>query len=159
MLLPAATAALDLEGVREELVLRTIRQDTKTLHGASVSFRISSLAQPHKSYLIKNAFTAEHLRLSNHSFPMEALQRRYRHLRDLPLQPLKGACHLLLIGTDHPHLITPIEPVRLGLVGGPAAVRTRLGWTLQGPVSITSQMCQPSQCLFTSISPPMDELF
>ncbi len=51
---------------------------------------------------------------------------------------------MVLIGSDCPHLITPIEPVRLGPPGGPAAVRTRLGWTLQGPAQEVNQQTFPT---------------
>ncbi len=64
----------------------------------------------------------------------------------------------VLIGADYPHLLTPIEPVRLGPPGGPAAIHTRLGWTLQGPAHITQWAPNTQQCLFTSISPQMTEL-
>ncbi|KAI3375531.1 hypothetical protein L3Q82_003855 [Scortum barcoo] len=65
---------------------------------------------------------------------------------------------MLLIGSDHPHLITPTEPVRLGPPGGPAAIRTRLGWTLQGPSSVVSHFAQSQQCLLTTVAPQVSEL-
>ncbi|XP_029965347.1 uncharacterized protein LOC115401351 [Salarias fasciatus] len=87
---------------------------------------------------------------------MEQLRGKYKHLVGLPIRTLTDVRPLLLIGSDHPHLITPIEPVRLGPPGGPAAIHTRLGWTLQGPSSV---VCHPSQqCLFTSVTSPMAEL-
>ncbi|XP_073721977.1 uncharacterized protein [Misgurnus anguillicaudatus] len=64
---------------------------------------------------------------------------------------------VLLIGSDCPHLITPIEPVRLGPPGGPAAVKTRLGWTLQGPTHEVRREIT-HQCFFTTVL-PNTELF
>lgn len=64
-----------------------------------------------------------------------------------------------MIGADHPHLITPIEPVRLGPPGGPAAINTRLGWTLQGPARILEEKLKSQQCLHITINPSMVELF
>ena len=61
-----------------------------------------------------------------------------------------------MIGSDCIHLITPIEPVRLGPPGGPATVRTRLGWTLQGPAQDIKLNLEAPQCLFTSISSPTE---
>lgn len=49
------------------------------------------------------------------------------------LQSLDCACPLLLIGSDYRQL-TPIEPVCLGPQPSPAAINTRLGWTIQGQV-------------------------
>jgi len=40
---------------------------------------------------------------------------------------------MLLIGQDHPHLLQSLE-VRVGEEGEPYAVRTRFGWTVNGPV-------------------------
>lgn len=101
-----------------------------------MSFHISPAAKPKTSFLITEAFTATRLGLADHSYPIDRLKKWYKHLVGLPIQPFENAKPLVLIGTDQPHLITPIEPVRLGPPGGPAAVRTRLGWALQGPTRL-----------------------
>lgn len=157
ILLQSAAQQLGLKGEPEDLPLRTVRQERQILHGAMVSFTISSVTDPHRVFSINRAFTAKRLGLAEHTHPVEALQKKYRHLRDIPLQPLHLVRPVLLIGSDHPHLITPVEPVRLGPPGGPAAVRTRLGWTLQGPGQGPRHCRLEQQCLFTSIqSPPAD---
>ncbi|CAI5673999.1 unnamed protein product [Oreochromis niloticus] len=154
MLLPAAAQKLDLQGTPETLPLRAIRQDVQTLHGSCVSFEISPGGKPKQQYKVHNAFTATRIDLAEHSYPVESLQRKYRHLRGLPLQSFKKVKPLLLIGSDHPQLITPTEAVRLGPPGGPAAMRTRLAWTLQGPSSLIGSSSLPQQCLFTTAIPP-----
>ncbi|KAK6321668.1 hypothetical protein J4Q44_G00086440 [Coregonus suidteri] len=63
------------------------------------------------------------------------------------------------ISADYPNLITPIEPVRLGPPGRPAAVRTRLGWMLQCPTRFVEQHLRHQQCLLMSIITPTSELF
>ncbi|KAL7855838.1 hypothetical protein AOLI_G00194420 [Acnodon oligacanthus] len=60
---------------------------------------------------------------------------------------------------DQPHLITPVESVRLGLPGGPAAVHTRLGWTLQGPIRYMGHPIHPTQCLDVSSPSHTDDLY
>lgn len=140
MLLPIAAQKLGLEGTPETLPLRTIRQDVQTLHGICVSFAISPKTRSKTQYRVNNAFTAARIDLADHTYPIESLQRKYRHLNGLPLQLFKKIRPLLLIGSDHPHLITPTEPVRLGPPGGPAAIHTRLGWMLQGPSSVICQL-------------------
>ncbi|KAK7938318.1 hypothetical protein WMY93_001644 [Mugilogobius chulae] len=147
-----------LEYEAEELTLRTVRQEVRSIHGASVSFTIAPASEPGKSYKINKAFTARELNLSRHTYPVKALQEKYHHLKDIPLPIIKDAQPLLLIGSDYPHLITPVEPVRLGPPGGPAAVHTRLGWTLQGPTSLLCHQLSPQQCLFTICNPPEAEL-
>ncbi|KAJ7992731.1 hypothetical protein DPEC_G00281710 [Dallia pectoralis] len=160
VLLKVARAAqkLGIQGNPEELALRTIRQDIQTLKGSSVSFRISPACQPKTTFPISGAFTASRIGLADHTYPVASLQKRYKHLVGIPLQSFTNARPLILIGADHPHLINPIEPVRLGLKGGPAAIKTRLGWMLQGPVRFTDHPLRPRQCLQTSIIPPSEEL-
>lgn len=86
--------------------------------------------QSQKQFRIHRAFTAVEHGLSKHSHPADALQKTYRHLRGLPLHSFSRAQPLLLINSDYPHLITPIESVHLGPPGGLAALKTQLGWTL-----------------------------
>lgn len=159
ILLQEAVQRLQLQGTPESLTLRTVRQDARTLHGSSVMFKISPTGQPTKTFTIERAFTAGGLGLAEHSYPVKGLQRRYKHLKKLPLQPFTNVHPLLLIGSDCPHLVTPIEPVRLGPSGSPAAVKTRLGWTLQGPVKSFQQCNRPQQCLFVTSTSPTAELF
>ncbi|XP_026219876.1 uncharacterized protein LOC113164689 [Anabas testudineus] len=159
ILLHPAAEQLGLKGEPEDLPLRTVRQELQMLHGAMVSFTISPAAEPNRVFNINRAFTAKRLGLAEHTHPVEALQKKYWHLRDLPLQSLHCVRPVLLIGSDHPHLITPIEPVRLGPPGGPAAVKTRLGWTLQGPAQGLRYRLSEQQCLFTSTLSPSADIY
>lgn len=134
---------------------QTVRQDLRVLRGAAVSFFISPVDQPKKSFNITRAFTADQLGLAEHTYPVKALQRKYKHLRGLPLQALNRLRPLLLIGSDFTHLITPVEQVRLGPPGAPAAVKTRLGWALQGPTKHIKQQSITQQCLKSPPSPPL----
>ncbi|KAJ8387998.1 hypothetical protein AAFF_G00147890 [Aldrovandia affinis] len=155
ILLHAAAKKLGLEGKPEDLALHTVRQ-LQVLHGAAVSFTISPAAEPTKRFKIHSAFTAEQLGLAEHTYPVSTLQKKYRHLTGLPLQSLNRVDPVLLIGSDCTHLITPIEPVQLGPPGGPATVRTHLGWTLQGPAQGIKHSRDVTQCLFTPTLSPTD---
>ncbi|KAI2647359.1 DNA polymerase II large subunit [Labeo rohita] len=159
ILLQAAAQKLNLHGKKEDLVLRTVRQDMKVIRGNSVSFSISPACQPQRVFKINRAFTADQLGLAEHTYPIKALQSKYSHLRGLPIPALDKAHPLLLIGSDYSHLITPIAPVLLGPSGGPAAVRTRLGWTVQGPAKLVHYQLQSQQCLNISVVSPSNELF
>ncbi len=146
--LSPAVTKLGVYVLEESLArLRTILQDVQT-----VSFQISPVTQPQKLYRISSAFTAERLGLADHSYPLSILEK-YQHLKNLPLQSFEGVRPLLLIGADNTHLITPISPVCLGPSGGPAAIQTRLGWTLQGPVRLLKDQLSTQQCLFLSLTP------
>ncbi len=152
ILLHSASQQLGLKGKPEDLPLRTVRQELQVLSGAVVSFSISPLSQPKKVFHIRGAFTASNVR------ELDTLEK-YRHLRGLSLRHLETVRPVLLIGSDYPHLITPVEPVRLGPPGGPAAIRTRLGWTFQGPVQHIQWETNEQHCFFTSISSPEIDLF
>ena len=156
IILPAAVRHLELKGEAESLALRTIRQDVARLTGASVNFHVASLARPSEQHLVKGAFTAGRLALSEQSYPVTALQKRYRHLRGLQLHNFSKVRPLLLIGADCTHLITAKEPVRFGPRGGPAAVHTALGWVLQGPDGLGSHA---ASCYFTSLKPAPDDYY
>lgn len=78
MLLPAACKQLGLEGPMEHFVVRTIRQRTEGLDGASVSFQISPAMNPQQTFNIKGAFTSDKLSLVDQSYPVDKLQKRYR---------------------------------------------------------------------------------
>lgn len=159
MLLPKAAKTLGIKGIPEDLPLRTVRQDFQVLPGYTVSFRVSPVTNPRTSYKIEGAFTANRLSLAQHTYPVERLQQKFRHLRNLPIPAFREAEPVLLIGSDQAHLVTPVEPVRLGPPGSQAAVHTRLGWTLQGPVQLMGRPTDSTQCLYTSCPPQLEELY
>lgn len=136
IILPAATRQLNLEGTPETLNLRTVRHDVIQMKGSAVTFSISPSGNRDVAYTITNAFTADCLNLAEHSCPVSALQKQYPHLRGLPLPSLARVAPLILIGSDHLHLVTPTEPIRAGPEGGPVAAHTSLGWAVQGPAHL-----------------------
>lgn len=158
ILLHGAAQQLKLNGQTETLSLRTVQYDTQVIQGTRVSFTLSPAFQSSKRFKIRGAFAAENLGLAKHSHPVTLLQRRYQHLKGLPLHAFSQVQLLLLIGSDHHHLITPMEPVRFGPPGGPAAIRTRLGGTLQGPANVVQHQIPEQQCLFTSVTSTSPEL-
>ncbi|KAL0186475.1 hypothetical protein M9458_018145, partial [Cirrhinus mrigala] len=141
LLSPAATK-LGIHGPEESLAL----------HTGCTNCVWSRMTQPQKIFRISAAFTAERLCLADHSYPLSILEK-YQHLRNLPLQSFEGVRPVLLIGADNTHLITPISPVRLGPSGGPAAIQTRLGWTLQGPVRFLKDQLATQHVFFLSLTP------
>lgn len=150
IILPQAVKHLQLNRDPETLALRTVRQDVVQLQGAAVTFQVSSLQQPNKRYCIHKAFTSDNLALADHTYPVTTLQAQYDHLRHLPIPNINRAQPLLLIGSDMPHLIVPLKPVRSGPPGSPVAVLTHFGWTLQGPTNIAEVFSSEQQCLHIS---------
>lgn len=149
---------IKLTDTPELLPLQTIQQSHTELNGSSVSFEISSISKPMTKFTIRNAFTATGLCLAEHTYPVSALQNAYRHLKDLPFPPVDRVKPLLLIGSDNPHLLTPIQPIRKGPIGGPIAVCTQLGWSLQGQMSPMQPSRGNQQCLHIMTVPTCDDL-
>lgn len=158
VILPSAVRQLGLKGQQEVLSLRTIRQEIVQLKGATVSFQVVPRNKKGLKYNIDNAFTATELNLAEQSCSAERLQRGYNHLKDLPLPSFNKVKPMVLIGSDHPHLITPKQPIRSGPIGGPIAVFTALGWAVQGPASFLQHSPSDSSCFHLSVLSPSEEL-
>lgn len=96
--------------VEELLNLKTIRNNVVKVRGMAVSFEVSVSVstQPQAYHYICQTFNATQIHLAEQSCPANTLIRKYT---DLKVQPR------LLIGSDHPHVITPIQPVRFGPTG------------------------------------------
>ncbi|XP_048010442.1 uncharacterized protein LOC125244397 [Megalobrama amblycephala] len=98
------------------------------------------------------------LDLVEQSYPIKALRRRYAHLRDIPLQSFKNVQPLLLIGSDNSPLITAVKTVHVATQVGPVAVRTKLGWALQGPEGLQNRATS-TQSYFITASATYDTLY
>ena len=72
---------------------------------------------------------------------------RWSHLKGLPLHHAPIDEVMLLIGQDYPYALAPLATVPGGK-GEPYAVRTRLGWTVNGPMH-ASEMRGEQQVFFT----------
>ena len=132
MMLAEAADALNLKGRKMEMPIATARQECTPCKGAIMKFHIAPISDPSNKIPMSNVFSSEMLRLSEHTVPARNLQKRWTHLKDLPLHDCKNVRPLLLIGSDRPNLIVPIES-HFGPEGAPVAVRTKLGWAVQGP--------------------------
>ncbi len=158
VILEAALKHLGLKGTDEVLTLRTIRQDIVQLQGTAVSFEVSTLSNPRVKFQIVHAFSASELNLAQQSCPADTLKRMYGHLKGIPLKAFTDVQPLLLIGSDHSHLIMPVSPVCLGPPGTPIATHTLLGWTVQGPTTFLHHPQGESSCLHTMFLSPAQAL-
>ncbi|XP_058456704.1 uncharacterized protein LOC131434071 [Malaya genurostris] len=97
-----------------------------------VNFRISAKGSAQR-FLIKGAHTVESLKLPTHSLPLSEIVKQYDHLRGLPIADIRSATPRILIGLKDIHLYAPIES-KIGRPEEPIAVRSKLGWTIYGPM-------------------------
>ena len=72
---------------------------------------------------------------------------RWSHLKGLPLHHAPADEVMLLIGQDYPDALVPLATVSGGK-GEPYAIKTRLGWTVNGPVN-ASETRGEQQAFFT----------
>lgn len=95
----------------------------------------STCQRHHCADLARHPFTVNRLSFAERSYLVAALQQRYQHSQGILLSPTDHAQLLLLLGSDLPHLSTPVEPICKGPQEGPIAVHTQFSWALQGPIS------------------------
>ncbi|XP_040152637.1 uncharacterized protein LOC120894230 [Anopheles arabiensis] len=82
-----------------------------------------------KRFTLKAVRTVTSLSLPQQTFTMD--DKRWDHLKQLPLPEYRDARPQLLIGLDNLRLAVPLK-TREGLAGEPVAVKTRLGWCVYG---------------------------
>lgn len=157
MLLPGDAKYLDLEGEPEQLELRTVRQQTETLNRRTINLKISAASFPERRFSIDGVFASDGIMFGEQSYPADRLKQRYPHLHGIPLSSFSNVQPHILIGSDNPFLITPVEQIQYGTKGALAAVKTRLEWALQGPTSL-GESSDSVQCLITSQTNPYTEL-
>lgn len=106
---------------------------------------------------MNHAFTSDMIMFVEQRYLVEKRKQCYLYLHDVPLNSFSVVQYHILIGSDNPYLITPLERVRYGPKGSPATVKTRLGWALQGPTFL-GESFDAVQCLFISKGNPYIEL-
>ena len=83
---------------------------------------------------LPRVYSRADLHLSSNNLVSQGEVEQWPHLRDLPLHHADIEEVTLLIGQDCPEALIPLTTVP-GARGEPYAIRTRLGWTVNGPVS------------------------
>lgn len=127
LILSTAVQQLRLDGESETLALRTMRTDVTHLQGLKINFKMSPKGNPRKQFKVQGAFTAAGLDLMEQTYPLQMLQKRHPHLRGIPTMSFNKALPLVLLSSDHAHVITATEPTRRGSNGRPIAIHTALG--------------------------------
>lgn len=102
----------------------------------TVELEVSEIGQQ-KRYTMKNARTVSSLDLPAQTLRLKELQKRFVHLKGLPIRSYENAKPRMLIGLRDVSLAVP-RTIKFGK-SGPIAAKTLLGWTLYGCLSGTSQ--------------------
>ena len=124
---------LKARGRTERLSLTTLDKESNETTAQVISLKVSNL-DGSDELTIPQVFARPNLRLSSSNLVTEAEVQKWPHLKDLPLHHAEIDDVTLLIGQDCPEALIPLTTVP-GRKGEPYAVRTRLGWSVSGPVS------------------------
>ena len=120
-------------GQTERMSLTTLEKENNETTARVISLKISNL-DGSDEITIPQVFARPNLHLSSSNLVTEAEVRKWPHLKDLPLHHAEIDDVALLIGQDCPEALMPLTTIPGGK-GEPYAVRTRLGWSVSGPVS------------------------
>ena len=132
---------LKARGRTEKMSLTTLEKKNNETTARVVSLRVSSL-DGSEELTIPQVYARPNLHLSSSNLVTEAEVQRWPHLKDLPLHHAEIDDVTLLIGQDSPEALMPITTIPGGN-GEPYTVRTRLGWSVSGPVSSNSKKVFP----------------
>ena len=121
--------------------LTTLEKRNNETTARLVSLRVSSL-DGSEELTIPQVYAHPNLHLSSSNLVTEAEVQKWPHLKDLPLHHAEIDDVTLLIGQDNPEALMPITTIPGGK-GEPYAVRTRLGWSVSGPVSSNTEKVPP----------------
>ncbi|XP_062704573.1 uncharacterized protein LOC134286891 [Aedes albopictus] len=143
-------ATLKVTGYRHPLCLKWTGNVTREENDSQrITIEISGTNQRAPRYIMTDVGTVDSLDLPRQSLPIEKLAERFGNLRGLPIQGYHSVTPQLLIGVDNLKLAVPLK-VREGNVGGPVAVKTRLGWCVygghpdEGQLSVNYHVCECS---------------
>ncbi|XP_055605771.1 uncharacterized protein LOC129753946 [Uranotaenia lowii] len=122
---------LGIEGTKETLWLSwtgNVSREEKGSQRVSVSIRGKGCKT---RYEIGNVRTVSQLKLTSQTIDYEDLQKRYPHLKGLPVMSYAAATPGIIVGLEHVSLLTQLK-VREGGQHDLVAAKTRLGWCIFG---------------------------
>ena len=123
---------LGSKGSSVDLSLTTLQSKNAAVKSVRTTLEISDLIEENV-VILPAVFSVKSLPVSTADIATEEDLSRWKHLRDIKLDVLENTEVGLLIGSDKPEILQPLD-VRTGVKGSPYATRTLLGWTVNGPL-------------------------
>ena len=142
-------AKLNLQGRRSNILLRTMGQkkviETHIVSGLEVAGLDSS------DYCsLPGVYTQRTMPVNKRNIPQQNDINQWPHLKNIHLPELDSEVELL-IGSDVPKALEPIDVIR-SVGDGPYAVKTMLGWTVNGPLDVKTDALEQSEISANRIS-------
>lgn len=123
---------LHLTGRKGCILLRTMGQEKVVSSNIVSGLEVASLDGD--SFLeLPKAYTQESMPVHKGNIPTERDIKRWSYLKPVQLPQIDAGIELL-IGTNVPKALEPLEVV-CSVDDGPYAIRTMLGWTVNGPLT------------------------
>lgn len=123
---------LDIRGSPRAFSISTINQTSHIEEGCQVSLTVRSINNS-ESVCLENVLSVKHLPISLANLPSASAINRWPHLSGISFPKINASQVTLLIGSDVPEVFWTLEE-RRGKPKEPYAIRSLLGWTLQGPL-------------------------
>lgn len=123
---------LGLKGPQEQIILNGI-QGTSQLNSRRVNTEVSPVNMVTPRFEVNGALVVEHLNIAQQNINVGDVKSKWSHLKDINIPEATSCDVSLLIGSDCMDINLPIE-TRCGPRGTPVGIRTKLGWTISGPL-------------------------
>lgn len=122
---------LGLKGKRTHILLRTLNQEMSVPAYVVSGLEVSALDSD--NFLpLPDTFTQKEMPVTTSSIPEQTDLTHWAYLSQVTIPTISSKVELL-IGTNAPNLLEPWEVIN-SQRGGPYAVRTLLGWVVNGPL-------------------------
>ena len=123
---------LCLSGKRTTLRLTTLDKEASPILTEMIDLEVYDLEE-NVFFNLNTVFTRPTLPVTRHDAANQEDVNRWPHLAGVTIPTLETSVDLL-IGNDHNKVLEPNEVIRAAN-GGPYAIKTALGWVLNGPLS------------------------
>lgn len=123
---------LHLTGRKGRILLRTMGQEKVVSSNIVSGLEVAAL-EGDNFLELPRAYTQELMPVNRGNIPTERDIKQWSYLRDVYLPQIDAGIELL-IGTNVPKALEPLEVV-CSENDGPYAIRTLLGWTVNGPMT------------------------
>ncbi|XP_064631645.1 uncharacterized protein LOC135489940 [Lineus longissimus] len=123
---------LALSGIKKKVEVTTLEKRANVMDTAIFSLEVADLGE-REIVGLPSVIARPDLHISPTAMTHEEIDK-HPHLKDIEFPVVEPGKVQLLIGQDVPEALIPLE-VKRGEGGAPYAVRTALGWTLNGPTT------------------------
>ncbi|XP_035980606.1 uncharacterized protein LOC118556656 isoform X5 [Fundulus heteroclitus] len=122
---------LNLSGRKTNILLRTMSQEKATSANIITGLEVSAI-DSREFINLPEVYTQSNMPVSTNSIPSEVELRAFTYLKEVKIPRIKANVELL-IGSNAPKALEPWEVIN-SEDNGPYAVRTVLGWVINGPM-------------------------